>query len=737
MIVHFLFDMKEEPFGGANQFLKSLKKSFVKKGIYDEDPNKADIILFNSFPFNEEERFKQAFRLKKKGKLLVHRVDGPISEVRGKDFKIDRIIYKFNELLADGTIFQSDWSQKENLKLGMKKNQNQIRILNAPDKDVFNPEGKIKFSTERKIRLISSSWSSNWRKGFRFYKFLDDNLDYSNYKMTFIGNSPIHFKNIKWIRPLRSDDLAKQLKQHDIFITGSESDPCSNSLIEALHCNLPALALKSGGHPEIIGDAGRYFENREEIISNLEKLVKTYHFYQKKIKLPDINEVSNQYMEFMKKIYEDFKLNTYKPKKIKRFQFIKLKIKLKTRLINELGFMRFLKFKIKKLFKYLLLNNLNQMSQQKLSLSRYCRIKYESDMNDINWIYNLKDESSNFLKNIRGKVKKGFYHYTLSGDFIGEKIRWGLGNTVFFLKIIYTLNLTKEFKQEILDAINFILRFQRRSGEFYDPIVKLISLPFRVYYGIKRRDFSNLRNQLTVRAETRQTYSALLLFGIKPKFEYKKFPQNKKSIEKFLIKLNWELPWSAGSHFSHLLFFLKQSSLKNKEVLIEFAVQWVNKLQREEDGFWYKNNPSMQQKINGAMKIITGLKVVNRIKFRYPKKIIDSLITAKNNEQACDNFNIVYVLKYCNELTHSKYRFSEIVRFLYTRLDVYKKYYFPKIGGFSFYINRSNDVYYGAIISKSKKEPDIHGTVMFLWGISLIGQILNINEELKFQEFIT
>ena len=123
--------------------------------------------------------------------------------------------------------------------------------------------------------------------------------------------------------------------------------------------------------------------------------------------------------------------------------------------------------------------------------------------------------------------------------------------------------------------------------------------------------------------------------------------------------------------------------------------------------------------------------------FIYPKKIIDTILAAKNDESACDNFNIVYVLKYCNELTKNEYRYSEIVDFIYTRLEIYKKYYFTKLGGFSFNINQSNSIYYGAIISQSKNEPDMHGTVMFLWGISLITQILNINDKLEFQEIIT
>lgn len=114
MKISFLIKLKDEPFGSGNQFLKALRKQFIKKGIYRNNPEKADVILINSFPFNEEYRFKQAYNLKKKKKILIHRVDGPIFKLRSKDLEVDKIIYKFNQLLADGTIFQSNWSRLAN-----------------------------------------------------------------------------------------------------------------------------------------------------------------------------------------------------------------------------------------------------------------------------------------------------------------------------------------------------------------------------------------------------------------------------------------------------------------------------------------------------------------------------------------------------------------------------------------------------------------------------------------------
>ena len=63
--------------------------------------------------------------------------------------------------------------------------------------------------------------------------------------------------------------------------------------------------------------------------------------------------------------------------------------------------------------------------------------------------------------------------------------------------------------------------------------------------------------------------------------------------------------------------------------------------------------------------------------------------------------------------------------------------YYEDKGGFSFLIGQTNTRYYGVKIAKGLNEPDIHGTIMFVWGISIIAQILGIESELGFKEHKT
>lgn len=98
--------------------------------------------------------------------------------------------------------------------------------------------------------------------------------------------------------------LAAELKNSDIFITASQKDPCSNSLIEALHCGLPAVALKDGGHPEIIGTAGELFTSPQEIPLLLDTIAENYQQYQDNIHNPSMEQVGQAYFAFMRKVYE-------------------------------------------------------------------------------------------------------------------------------------------------------------------------------------------------------------------------------------------------------------------------------------------------------------------------------------------------------------------------------------------------------------------------------------------------
>jgi len=298
MKINIFFNFVEGAWGGGNQFLKALSQQFINKGIYSTNPEKADIILFNS-----HHKLSDVIKLKYKypNKKFIHRIDGPVNLIRDDNKKVDQKIYKICDMLADGIIFQSEWSKNKNIEQGLNVTQFDTTIINAPNSNIFFPNNSLN-TDSNKLKLISTSWSSNINKGFDVYKYLDKNLDFNKYEYTFVGNSPIKFNNIQFIEPVESNKLAHILREHHIFITASKNDPCSNSLIEALHCGLPAIGLNDGGHPEIIKKGGLTYNEPDEISEKISQISNSYSEFKNLIDLPDINYVTDSYIKFFNQV---------------------------------------------------------------------------------------------------------------------------------------------------------------------------------------------------------------------------------------------------------------------------------------------------------------------------------------------------------------------------------------------------------------------------------------------------
>lgn len=300
MKIHILYDFVDGPYGGGNQFLKALRAEFQKNDGYTNEPDDADIYLFNGYPFSQfnlVDRLHDVYR-EYPEKMYLFRLDGPTFLTRGRDKYQDLLLKGICDTYMDGIVFQSEWCRQKNKELtGISARYEKV-IHNAPDREIFNSTGRVFFSKDCKVRIIATSWSSNIRKGFAVYRYLDNNLDWSRYEMTFVGNSPFEFKNIRWVEPQPSAALAQLLHQNDIYLTASKNDPCSNSLLEALNCGLPVLALNDGGHPELIGNGGLLFERMEEVPEKLATLVASYETFQRALPVNDIGTVALRYLDF-------------------------------------------------------------------------------------------------------------------------------------------------------------------------------------------------------------------------------------------------------------------------------------------------------------------------------------------------------------------------------------------------------------------------------------------------------
>lgn len=286
------------PYGGGNQFLLALRREARRQGWTVETNHLSrttGACLYNSFNFDLPRLTRQCH----KRCITVHRVDGPIAAYRGGDDHADHDVWIRNQW-ADHTVFQSQYSLQAHQARGLMF-RHPVIIPNAVDPDIFYPASLT--PRGEKLRLISTSWSSNPNKGAATYHWLDEHLDWDRYTYTFVGNLPGTFQHIQVQPPVPSHQLAALLRTHDIYLTASLHDPCSNALLEALACGLPAIYANSGGHAELVKAAGLGFTSPEEIPAHLVTLERDYMHYRRAIHCPSLVEVTTRYLNLFRPAY--------------------------------------------------------------------------------------------------------------------------------------------------------------------------------------------------------------------------------------------------------------------------------------------------------------------------------------------------------------------------------------------------------------------------------------------------
>ena len=290
-------ELEPAPAGGGHQFLRALVGELQGRGLEVESnriSGGTGACLFNSFNFD----FARLRRFAREDCRLVHRVDGPIGAYRGFDDGSDRRIAGINREVADATILQSRFSLEKHLELGYEL-RDPVVITNAVDPAIFHPPEEREPLEGRQVRVVAASWSVNPRKGVDTFAWLDRRLDRNRYELTYLGHAPAPFEWIRAVGPLSSDEVADELRRSDVYVAASRDDPCSNALLEALACGLPAAYLESGGHPELVGRGGLPFRSDEELPEVLALLVAGLDGFREAIATPSLASVADRYLEVL------------------------------------------------------------------------------------------------------------------------------------------------------------------------------------------------------------------------------------------------------------------------------------------------------------------------------------------------------------------------------------------------------------------------------------------------------
>jgi glycosyltransferase involved in cell wall biosynthesis len=288
-------DYAPPPSGGGNQFVRALAGELERRGValeWNRISGRTSACLFNSFNFDAA----RLRRFARSDVRMVHRVDGPIGVYRGFDDGTDARILELNNSFADATVFQSHFSRKKHEELGLDL-RSPVVIPNAPDPAIFHPPTRRRPLGDGRLRVIATSWSSNPRKGADALEWLDRKLGEAGVELTFAGQTRASLEHVRVVPPLPSRPLADLLREHDVYLAASKDDPCSNALLEALACGLPAAYLRSGGHPELVGEAGVGFEDFEELPGVFARLRDELETRRAAIHVPQLSEVADRYLE--------------------------------------------------------------------------------------------------------------------------------------------------------------------------------------------------------------------------------------------------------------------------------------------------------------------------------------------------------------------------------------------------------------------------------------------------------
>lgn len=695
MKISVLHETKSAAAGGGNNFLIRFKNEIAQRGLLCETPESADLVLINSFPFQQKRHVVgKLLELKRNTNVKVcHRVDGPISLVRGdqSSLHVDQNLLSINELFADSTIFQSGFSRQACIDYGFSKNKLSTVIVNGAGsprtRQITLP------SNDRKLRFLTTSWSSNWKKGFDVLQHLDNALDFDRFDFTFIGNAPCVFQNINALPPVPSEQLLKLLDNFDVFVAPSVDEPCSNALIEAITAGLYPIARKSGGNPEIVGDTECLFLGKHDLLSKMEQLIAAPREYA--VRIPSIQEAVDQYLAFFE---ETLSQSAVKPR-VRRRDLQRAEAAFQSARIK------------------------NKIFGPHLSKRQLQRVKKGAPSQDLaglsEKIETVFDRLPIYLHGNMGA--EGTPKYGVRGD------RWtrNLVPAVFAAKLFYMLRSENEVRDKSLS--DAILSFKSDRGLIFDTKLVASRRSTKSILAHARKLKFSANTDKIVHAETRQSLAALQCLGY-PLHDFAEAAhQNFQQLERLLEHSSWVDPWDTGAQFSHMCFFGKMSEdygLLTPGTL-EQKIHDILNANLRDDGFWYAGSCAQQQKINGAMKVLTGLRAASS-SYSYDKeKLREACVQTVAGGHACNKFNLSFVL--ANAQTgHSDQ--AEINAFAIRYCNEVMRHYWPTQSAFSFFPDNANRYFYDRYINKGGRYPDIHGTMMMCWSLLQIAKITKLDK---------
>lgn len=300
------------PWGGGNKTLAVLCNKILDNKfelVFDLVPDIDIIFCYDPRPNSKGIWYKHFIEYKEKypDTKILQRVGDVGSHSKPELTNLLKDIDRLGK--TDLYIFPSKWSM-DYIDF---KGKNYKIIENCP-MEIFYKNRRSSKLTET-IKIVTHHWSTNSKKGFKFYEGLTELLKSNSavnkdIELTYIGRYNNEFKSEGWklIPPTNEESLANLLPLYDIYLTASIEEAGANHVLEAMAAGLPVLYHNNGGSiNEYCKNYGIGYSDNKSFITSLEKIIKDYKIFKQHVMTYDknISESVNRYIECIKKYSKD------------------------------------------------------------------------------------------------------------------------------------------------------------------------------------------------------------------------------------------------------------------------------------------------------------------------------------------------------------------------------------------------------------------------------------------------
>jgi glycosyltransferase involved in cell wall biosynthesis len=283
------YEIREGPWGGGNQFLRSFKNYFENLGAIITHHLEGEvnlIIIINprsgTFSIKDLKKYKRRYPKVK----IIHRVNE--TDKAKNTSQIDKLRLEANEC-SDAVVFVSEWVKDYYLGKGFNGRTPYTIIRSGADESIFNSRGYRPWQKGTPLKIVTHHWSDNLMKGADIYQSFDGLLENpwmrERFEFTYIGRAPVgtKFRFARLLSPLSGETLAREIKDHHVYLTAARWEACAMHPLEGAACGLPLLFIDEGGGVlECCRGFGLEFSANSFAAALFEMLDK-YHGFQEKM----------------------------------------------------------------------------------------------------------------------------------------------------------------------------------------------------------------------------------------------------------------------------------------------------------------------------------------------------------------------------------------------------------------------------------------------------------------------